>query len=358
MFDWPNTETATAWVQVLPINPQNTIGQEYLPLNTTTYTESEAIKFEVFGPLSGRTMAHQLGQEVKLIDGPDRKFVRFDTAYWREAMRIDERDWLRTSRVGSNNFKRAGEQLFALKSYQLDLRNKVNIEFLRWKALDEGLTSFTENGVTVEVTYGLPAVVTLNTLWSDAEAALPVNDLQTAMLGFRGLGASNIDVVMNLATAIHLCQNEQVQDLVRANSLAGNIGPANISDLLLQLVYGNGGGLVGGARLKRIRIYDEGYTAANGTFTPFIPDGRVFLLGYSAMPVGDLPLMNNDLLGEFCCTPTVHGGFSEGETYPGFFMEVDDHSHEATNRYVNLVAGINGLPAIYRPTWVRRLQVL
>lgn len=338
MLKLPTIEVINRVFQEFQVQPGAFIGHEYLPLNTTDFAaNADTITWETFGPSLGMTNQHRPGTDPRFINFQPVSQKTIGTAFWKEGHRIGERDILMLRKLGTFG-ECAGRSLVTKGLENLDLRLKTRMEWLRWQALMGTLTLPAIGGAPARtIDYEVPNAhkVPADVAWTDTANADPIADLQAAVIRYRGKGAGKPDVIINAATAAVWAQNAKVRDLVKQSSSVVQIGTDNIGELMVALVGG----------IRRIRVYDEVYLDEAGNPQTFVPDYVAVLIGAGQGVVGPL--------GEFASTPSLHNGGIDGPM-PGSFVIQDDNLSRA-NPYLDLFAGIYGLPVIYFP---KRIQVI
>ena len=339
MLNWPGIEVINRVVEEFPENPEGFMGQEVLPLNTTDYAgNGKTIQWDIRGPALGMVPAHSLNTEPSLLDFPVVKTKAMPTAYWSGRHRIGESEILNIRRLGSFGERLArGLVVEALNSVRTQVRSRV--EYLRWQAL-QGSITVNENGVKFTANYEIPngnkvdVSAGAGEYWTHDNAD-PIGDLQAAAELLRGSGAGDPVVYFNRKVAGYLSRNKAIRDLVSGSALVTGTGVKQVGDLVMPLV-----GDVG-----RMVQYDKGYRASNGTWTPFIPDNKVILVGQGPA---------SERLGEFASTPNLHNGGMD--PMPGEFYKPIDKTGEALPFY-DVLGGIYGMPVLFHPNWIVVLTV-
>lgn len=340
---WPSSESIAQVVREWEPDPSRWIGNQIIPLNTTRYNDSPtALSWDILAPARGMTHATALDANPTLVRPRTLKTVTQRPGYWREMKRVGERDMLHLRNVGPRDRERAGSFIIMHEMNELDIRVETLLEWSRWQALN-GELAINDEGVIRTVQYDLlPAVTDVgagDAKYWDEEGADPIADLQNGLDGFDGTDVERVMVVYNRKTAKLLANNAKVRDLVKGSPAALSLGTDNVGTLLKSLV----------GEIDEWVTYNKGYIDEAGVFQRFIPDGRVFLIGFSGNP--------GELTGEWASTPSLHNGGIDNAT-GGKFPMADYRGLEDTPPHIDLTNGIFGLPALYRPWRVRRLKVL
>lgn len=211
-----------------------------------------------------------------------------------------------------------------------------------WTLLTTGTFSATDakGAILHSGTYPLQTA-TAATVWSDYTNSVPMKDLLALLIKFRGLSAAfgaGSYMIMNRVTANHLLLNNNAADLGKQRLNYGQTVYA--LDYVNTILVANG--------LPPLLVYDKGYRAdGTGTFTPFIPDGKVIL-------VGQRP--NGETLGEFQLTRNA----SNPNGAPGAYTYISDSldTGKPIPRRIRIDDGFNGGPTLWFPSLVIVLTVL
>lgn len=148
-------------------------------------------------------------------------------------------------------------------------------EILRMQALTTGMISVNANGQALSYDYGLPVAnkVTPNVLWTNAETADPIADINAWKLQISSkTGTELTEGLLNSVTLTYIQKAKAVKDMAFAN-IANT--PASLSTARALQILKEETGIT-------FYVYDKGYDN-NGTFTKFVADGTVVL-----MPESDL----------------------------------------------------------------------
>ena len=151
----------------------------------------------------------------------------------------------------------------------------ITREILRMQALTTGMISVNANGQALSYDYGLPVAnkVTPNVLWTNAETADPIADINAWKLQISSkTGTELTEGLLNSVTLTYIQKAKAVKDMAFAN-IANT--PASLSTARALQILKEETGIT-------FYVYDKGYDN-NGTFTKFVADGTVVL-----MPESDL----------------------------------------------------------------------
>jgi hypothetical protein len=364
MLNMPSVRTAVGLLRTYVINRANFLGlTRYLPLDFTSQLQSSTIQYWVEGVLVGLMAPHKIGTDAYRMQARKRTRKTQGTAFWRGARSIDETDLLTVLDVNDPDQKRLAGRQLVLEALQ-DLGDQIIelMEWTAWKALDNDLQAYDVNGVSFQINYGLPAKINVGSAtgyseyWTNAAAAKPHVDIQTALGNFAGTGVTQVDVVMNQSVSLLLSQVEAIEDRLSNSMFAFMTGNQAVTKALAQLIQGDMGAATPGApRLRDVLVYDEGYHSAEDTYTRFLPSDTVFLIGSRPPAEGERgPSVDAGTVGRWMSTPAIHEAYDDIK--PGPFVNWEDQT-KISPKQVAMEAGINGLPVIQRPTWIYRLKV-
>lgn len=336
--NWPSSDVATRLIRSFEPDPKRFIGRTILPLNTTDYDKTPAlISWNLLGSVSGMTSSHTLGTVPPIVSYRTLSKLNAEPAYFKEMIRLDEKDLINIDSADPARAGREGEQLVTRAIMDLNLRCDTRIEHSTWQALQGSLT-LNDNGITRVVDYQVPYKFSVGgggfgPAWS-AAGSNPISDLSMAAEVIRGSGG--VTAYMNRNTARVLINNEAIVDRVKQSTVVLQLDSRNIGQTLSLLVPG----------LDDCVVYNEGFLDGNGAWQTYIPDNVIILLG-KAVP--GIPL------GEWASTPSLHNGGIAKAT-GGKFAAVEDHINESNPR-VDVFGGIYGLPVIFRPDWIVTLNI-
>lgn len=329
---FPNPRAAESMVRAWETDPNMFRLAEELPMEDYP---AEIIEWTSEFPVSGMTAAYALDTDPLLIKDVGRTEYKEVTAYWKESRQLNESHFLRTRKALSYN-KFAGKELIRKHLYAGNIRLDTRIEWLRAQCLLNGQITINENGIVRTINYGIPPghFVSAAVPWSDPNANI-VGNLQAWINLFRGVARGGVKIRMNAITAQAMTGNADLKDLFRQNNTALSLGPGNIGKLIVTQL--------GDAYPVEFEIYDEGYTDDEGSFTPFVPDGKVSIV--AKPPRGEK-------LGAFYTTPAISNSAGTGEPRPGKILGIKDRTGDAERPFYRTTHGIYGIPALFYPDFV------
>lgn len=257
-----------------------------------------------------------------------------EPGYFGDFMTITEREL--TTRAGSvmGNATVDISDLVVGKFRQLVAREYNRIRQIIAALLTTGTFSISGKDGTLTYTDTFALQTHSATDWSTPSTAKPLADFRAVQqLGSEygtTFGASSL-AIMNRVTANRMLANTNSADLGGRRTVGGGTinSFAETNRILL------------GEDLPQIVVYDKGYKADNGTFTKFVPDDKVVVVG-----VRD----DGDTIGEYRMTRNLNNPTGE----PGSYEYVKDYvqgvnAPKETPPKIEVHRGHNGGPVIYRP---------
>lgn len=358
MLNMPSVRTMVGLVQTYVINRANFLGlQRYFPPDFTSQKFAQTVSWWVKGVLLGKMGPYQLGTPADMLQAKSNVLKTQGTAFWRGGSKIDEADFLTIVDISDPEMKRlAGNKLVLERIAEIGDLIIILMEWSGWQALNNGLTAFDVNGSEMQVDYGIPARTQVGTPWATIASAKPHLDIQTELAAFAGTGVTQVDVVYNQAVSLLLSANEVIEDRIRQSVYALTMGNNAIPGALKALIQGDGGSPAPGAPLIRdVICYSEGYWADANTFTPFLPNDTVFLIGSRPAQTDERGgAVDTGTVARWTSTPAIQETYAD--VRPGPFVTYEEHT-KISPKHVDIEGGINGLPTVQRPTWIRRLKI-
>lgn len=250
--------------------------------------------------------------------------------YWGEFDNIDEELLTRGVQPGTCSTPLDLTEHMTRLVMRLLERRLNRIEFLIWQALAFGRYE-AQNSLGQIVHEQDYAITTMASAvpWNVYATATPMNDFRIIQLMGRGTSASfgvTATAYMNRVTANCLFRNTNANDVGKAglSACCTFMGP----DMINQQFAAQG--------LPQIAIYDDGYVDEDRTFYPYIPDGRVVV-------VGSRP--GAERIGNYVYTRNAVGS----PISSGPWVKTVDNVDRAVPRRIEVYDGHNGGPAIWYP---------
>jgi hypothetical protein len=243
---------------------------------------------------------------------------------------IDERELTKRRAFGQIGRPIDIADLVGREQNRLFMRRLDRVELIIWTLLATGTFSVsTLHGAVHTDTYAVQTA-SAAVAWGTYATATPLADLRTVQLLARGHGVvfdETATMWMNRTTANKLFSNVNPADLYgrRTQGLGTYNSPAQVN----QLLAGDG--------LPNVRIYDEGYFNSSGTFTLFIPNDKVVVIGRrtSGTPIGAYKMTRNA---------------NNPDMAPGAYTKVVDNGEDNVPRSIAVHDGHNGGPALKFPS--------
>lgn len=311
---------------------------------------TQRVQWEQIDSERGMTAPHNMETDPRIDKRPGSVLREYDPIAFKESDLVKEKELLRAREIGTISNVVSLDRLIARIVSARKLKTWVRMETCVWAMLG-GALAIDENGVKVSEVFPVQTFAT-TVPWATHATATPLLDLMTACLQFRGTGASGQGGVVyaNQTDLNHLLQNKNDDDLWGfrgTNFVSQTYSLQQVNDIL-------------SARgLPTIELYDQGYIAANGTWTPFIPNGHPILLGRR--------VQKNQVIANFATTPSMHRRVN-GIWAPGYFsiLEVNGGPNtgsvaeglgDAANPNLKVTGGIYGGPILWYPLSVIAMDV-
>jgi hypothetical protein len=260
------------------------------------------------------------------------KRYQMEPGVYGEHSEVDEAELVRRARPASFTEFISINDLVAEKQMQLMARQFDRFELIIWNLLVTG--TFSVPGPTGAVlhtdSYTLQTF-SAGTAWSTSATSTPLADMRSAQLLALGHGAvfdATAKAYMNQVTFNNLISNSNATDLYgrRTQGFGTFNGPKQIAELFM------------GDNLPQIIVYEGGYIPDGGTFTRFIPNNKVVLVGRRTTnaDIGEFRLTRN------ACNPNMG---------PGVYTNVVDFRNMGhIPPKIEVHRDVNGGPVIYFPS--------
>lgn len=332
-----NAELLMLQRDLLPRFTADRLGFQLLPFRES---EMDRIVFNQPDIFRGMQSWRGLGKPTRHVGDRYNPFGRnceVPTGYWGEHDTIDEELLTRGVQPGTCSAPLdLTEHVTNLTSRLLERRYN-RIEFSIWQALAFGhYEALNASGQVVhEASYNITTVAAA-VPWNSYAAATPLNDFRQIQLYGRGTSADfgvNSMAYMNRITANCLFKNTNPNDVGKAGLTAccTFMGP----DIVNQQFAAQG--------LPQIKIYDQGYVGEDRSFYPYIPNGKVVILG--TRPGGEA-------IGHYWYTRNAVGC----SVTSGAWVKLVDSCDREVPRKIMVYDGHNGGPAIEYPRAVVVLE--
>ena len=289
-------------------------------------------------------------QQVRGLDGNPGRVAKsgangflMEPGTYGEFEKLDEKELTERRQYGTFGTPIDIANLVMEKQDKLLQRRLDRIEYIGWTLLQSGTFSISNADGIVKHTDTYPVqTYSAAYAWSNVANATPLADLRAVQLKHRGhsvnFGAT-ATAYMNRVQWNNLISNANANDLYgRRQEGLGLIN--NINDF---------NRLTAGDDLPQVQIYDEGYISdgqdgnSQGTFIPFIPNGKIVVVG--SRPAGQV-------VGEYRYTRNANNA----NLAPGPYMRVIDRGEHHIPRTIEIHDGHNGGPVIFFPSAIVTLS--
>lgn len=342
------TEVLQKLVKEVVNDPKTYRGSAYMP--SVVYPVNK-VRVEIIEASGGLTNDHLPGTPAKYIQSFGTRVEEFQPAFFKEAIHFDEQRILFLRELGKNDRSQRGiRQYITEATDRLNRRMEAKIEKLRWDTILTGAYSWM--GKTVS--FGIPAAnqaTPVTAVWSsdliNANAsANPLKDLRYWLLGgyapFRKYKVGKM--IMNPNTARWILDNANTLSYLTSYGANPRISEYELDKILQFLVPGLPPCEVYGGWYQTESVDGNGkLNVSNAVY--MIPDGYIFF------EVSNLP--GGDKIGEFVQTVNLADGTIDAPG-AGKFLVIDDNTVPGSkggpsNPYLDIVAGVYGSPALFRP---------
>jgi len=258
--------------------PRNYLGPTLFPVNTINELTFEYWKSQNLLPVMASIQAYGAETQIASRDGATK--VSGEIPPIKRKISLNERMLLALKREGAGDVEMVRNQLYNDLDNMID-SVQARIEKMRMDAVAYGQLTLAENGVIMNVDYGVPAsnkeTLAGTALWSDHVNAKPIDNIQAwtdAVVASCGIRPTRA-LTSNIAVS-HLIQNAQVRTMIYGDAGGSRAVSLNqVNELLASL------------ELPRIATYDLQVRAQaeDGTISTirFFPSTRFVLLPPSSL---------------------------------------------------------------------------
>ena len=241
---------------------------EIFPIETE---DKVHVTWEQGDNVTGLQQARGLGGAPTRVQRIGAKKYTMEPGVYGEFISLDEIDLADTRMIGTNDAADIS-QLVMKAQDQLQGRFVDRVRYIAWQAVQGTLSVLgPDGGVLHSDTFPIQTA-SASVSWATKATAVPIADFRTWKLLARGRGCSfgrGAKAFMNTTTLNNLLNNANSADLFgRRNNNQGTINGINeLNQILLD------------ADLPTVVEYDKGYIATGGSYTTFIPDNKVIIIG-------------------------------------------------------------------------------
>lgn len=253
---------------------------------TQTYAPSAAITgWNAGAPLRDKQGLKTLTQEIAKIQ---------------HGVRIDEREQLKFMNPRVNDEReRAIKRVYDQTDRLIEGVNDTE-EWIRAQAAYIGTIVYNSNGVQINVDFGLPAIVTPATAWSDRAASNPLDDFRAAVQAFKDANGGQAPKYIDLSGSVLLdiTLNQQIRGAIYGVNSAMIPTRAQIESLFVQ---------VADAPIA-IRVNDDKISLDGAAATRLLPTRTVALLGEQPIVTVQGPTVEKDFNPGIYVVPKIDMG--------------------------------------------------
>jgi len=311
------------------MNQDAFIGQSYVPIQLTQSSEYK-IRVNKKQSVPVKDIKGSSTSPIRDIQGQD--LIKYQPVTFREKIvyTTDDSEYVqilsylegyRMAMESSNTTELAriqmrGEELAQGIVEEASLALAGGIEKTIWGALSGSIT-FASHGI-LSYNFAGARTPTASVAWSNAATATPIENFKAWKRLFKNSGYKPAEIAMNQATYDEMVATSEVKAFVSGTD----------SGVLLMT-----SGQITQVLGLPIRIYDESYLNASGTYTDFIPDGTVYIIGKANFGAPEL--------GRFYMGPTGTNNLNPG----AYVNRVDLVTNDPQS--IEFRFGFKGLPALF-----------
>lgn len=207
-------------------------------------------------------------------------------------------------------------------------RRLDRIEQIGWTLLVTGTFSVADQGAVLQTDTFTTQTFAAGVAWGTAATSTPLADLRAVQLKGRGYS-------LDFGARARAIMNRTTFNQMMSNTNAADLGGKKGTGLQSLTGLGDVNRVLAGEGLPEINIYDQGYINDAGTFTLYIPNNKVVVLGART---------DGDPIGQYRMTRNANNPGAA----PGAYMKVVDDPN-VVPRSVVVHDGHNGGPVLYHP---------
>lgn len=338
IFTFPNDVRLTAIAQdFLPRLLEGRVGLALMPLQED---DNDILIWEQMDNFTGLQQIRGINGAPQRVQRVGLKRYRAQPGYYGEFQTVDEQEMTRRRPMGVfGNLPIDIGDLVQQLALNLQVRELDLQESIVWTLLTTGTYSVANGAGTVLQTDTYPIqTYTATTGWATPASATPLADFRAIQL----LGPAhstefnaNATAYMSRITFNNLISNTNNADLY-GRRVEGLATVNNVKDLNKLLLRDD---------LPQIEIYDKGYFTDGGTFTRFLPTGKVVVMGVRPQDAK---------VGYYRLTRNVNDGNNGVGSYT---MVSDSLETKRPPREIVVHRGHNGGPVIFYPGSVIAMSV-
>lgn len=275
-------DTLIGYVRNIP-EPENWIGNQFLPAKTINDLRFEYIKGGYEKPIMANIMAWDA--EAPIAGKKGITTISGEMPPIKRKIKVEEKELIKffAPRAGLGDREQAISDIYDLVD-QMVLACRARMEWLRWQAIATGAVTYNEEGVIFTVDYGVPGsqkeTLSGTARWSDLDDSDPLGDLERwAEAHVTNTGIRPARALMSLKSRNYLLKNEAIRQIITSDKNI-YISPQQLNDVLANF------------ELPQIITYDAKVLTENnnGTRTEsrFLPEDVLVLLPSANYEIGNL----------------------------------------------------------------------
>lgn len=302
--------------------------------------DAQIVQWDQLDNYTGLMTLRGVNGEPAKVQAPGSKRYKMQPGYWGNFSEIDEKEALERREPGTFADVIKLDTVIAERLKLLaQMRISTQLKMI-WDLLGTGtFEAYDATGSELYKEAYTRQTYTISTPWSTTSTSTPLLDfrtaIQAAVTGRSVLMNSEAKAFMNLKTANYLLNNSNAADLGGKRRDYG--ATFNSMGDINQILAAND--------LPQIEIYNEGYypigttTFGSGTFTTFIPDNKIIIVGKrkDAAPLGKV-VMTRNLYSE-----QGYGAFT-------FVKSSVDSQQQPVPFRITVTDGFNGGMKLYYPS--------
>lgn len=324
-YVYPSTESLKAIAaEKMPALTLNDPLFSFFPIEEE---DTAHVTWEQGDNVTGLQQARGMGGKPTRVKRVGRKKYTMEPGVYGEFIPLDEIDLTDARMIGDNGNMDIEKQVLRA-SDQLQARFVDRVRYIGWTACQGTLSVLGQDGSILHSDTYPVQTASANVAWGTSATATPMKDFRTWKLLQRGKGCSfgrGAKAYMNSATVNKLLNNTNANDLFGKRT-SGSSTISSLTELNKIMLD---------ADLPEIVEYDEGYIATGGSFTTFIPDDKVIIIGKRS---------DGSRIGAYKMTRNINNKGSKPGQYVKVVIDEDAVPVEAA-----VHNGHNGGPAIEFP---------
>jgi len=312
---------------------------EFFPITTSW---SANLAWEQRDNFMGLQKVRGLNGEPGRVAAVGAKRYIMEPGYYGEFGTIDEKELTERRPYGQFAGTVSIDDLVMERNRQLAHRENNVIRYIIWKLLTAGKFDVAADDGTIKHTdaYEFQSV-SAAIPWSASATAVPLANFRAA----QALGAAH---GVNFGAGATAFMNRSVFNEMSANTNANDLAGKRTAGLATVVGLDEVNRVMMADDLPTIKVYDEGYQADATTFTRFLPNDIVVIIGKRVA---------GDPIGEYRMTRNVNNPNGEPGSYQKVVDAATPNNPNPVPRKIDVHRGHNGGPVIFYPSGVIVMSV-